>query len=90
MKKVLLSLSVVFFLCSFQVPTLMILPHLPYAAADMTLCKTSNNGQVQSGEIFKNGTSIGNIITINRTSGTIKAKYFAQKENGMTVHDRYT
>ena len=90
MKKVLLSLSVVFILCSFQVPILMILPYLPYAAVDMTLCKTSNNGQVQSGEIFKNGTSIGNIITINRTSGTIKAKYFAQKENGMTVHDRYT
>lgn len=55
----------------------------------MNLCITGHNSEVQSGEIFMNGSQAGYIIALSRSSKRVKAKYFAFKQNGMVVHDRY-
>lgn len=55
----------------------------------MNLCKTGYNGQVQAGDIYRNGRIIGSIVAVNRTAKQVKAKYFAAKENGKSVHQRY-
>ena len=84
MKKTLFSLVVLLTLCSFIER---ISPKLPLA--DMTLCKTGHNGQVQAGDLYRKGSIIGSIISVNRTSKNVKAKYIAYKASGATVHERY-
>lgn len=85
MQKSLLCIFLPLLLCSFAAYESGYTP----AAIDMNLCKTGYNGQVQAGDIFRNGNIVGSIIAINRTSKSVKAKYFAFKENGLTVHQRY-
>lgn len=58
-------------------------------AFTMTLCKAGHNGEVQSGDLYINGSKIGNVICLSRASQHVKAKYFAYKDNGAVVHDRY-
>jgi len=59
------------------------------AGFSMSLCKTGHGGEAHSGDLYMNGNKIGNVIALNRASQRIKAKYFAYKDNGTVVHDRY-
>jgi hypothetical protein len=52
-------------------------------------CIKGHSDEAFSGNLFYNGNPIGYIIALNRTSKRIKAKYFAYKENGKIVHERY-
>ncbi len=89
MKKLILSLLAISLLYSFSF-TDATNPDKPKPAAyaDWSLCQNLNQS-VQSGNIMLNGKNAGSIISINRASG-VKAKYFAYKQNGNSVHDRYT
>jgi hypothetical protein len=82
MQKIILSIVFVFTLCSF-------VQYSRVSGFDMSLCSTAHNGEVQSGDLLHNGSIVGSVIGINRSSKTIKAKYFAFKENGKTVNERY-
>jgi hypothetical protein len=53
------------------------------------ICYKGHSDEAFSGNLNFNGSPIGYIIAINRTSKRIKAKYFAYKENGKVVHERY-
>ena len=61
----------------------------PSGAFTMSICKTGHGGEAFSGDLLMNGTKIGYVIALSRASQHIKAKYFAYKDNGMVVHDRY-
>ena len=60
-----------------------------FTAFTMYLCKTGCGNEVFSGDLYQGSTKIGNVIALNRTSKKVKAKYFAYKDNGTVVHDRY-
>lgn len=55
----------------------------------MNLCISGHNGDVKSGDIYLNNVLAGHIIVLERKSEKVKAKYFAYKQNGTSVHDRY-
>ena len=52
-------------------------------------CIKGHSDEAFSGNLVYNGGQIGYVIALNRTSKRIKAKYFAYKENGKIVHERY-
>jgi len=87
-KKLLLLITLCGVLTSFA-PVSGPLPSPTAANFTMNLCISGHNSEVQSGEIFLNGSQAGYIIALNRTSRRVKAKYFAYKQNGTVVHDRY-
>ena len=53
-------------------------------------CSSAFGGDVNTYTITDNGRRIGKSLWISRTSGRTKAKYFAHRQRGSNVHDRYT
>ena len=58
-------------------------------SGNIQLCTIGHNGQVQAGDVRRQGHVVGNIIMINRATQRVKAKYFAWREGNTSVHDRY-
>jgi len=90
MKKVVNLLCLCAFIALTSFKSHNILNAVPSAASfTMSLCKTGHGSEVQSGDLYNNGSKIGYVIALNRSSQHVKAKYFAFKQNGTSVHDRY-
>lgn len=52
-------------------------------------CSSNYDGDVRTFTIYDDDDEVGNSIWLRRSSKRVKAKYFAHKQTGQSVHDRY-
>lgn len=60
-----------------------------YPSFGQNQCSSSFGGSVTTHDLTENGSKVGHAIWISRKSQRVKAKYFAHKQFGYSVYDRY-